>query len=293
MVRSGIPPTVSVAFVVCTTALVTASLAGPVAGLAHEGEGDTEAEIRPGTRVTDPTRCTLNWVFDDTDGNVYVGTAAHCVDHVGQPVHVAGIEPRIGVVAYQAGGFGFPDDFALVKVDEALEDRVNPITRGTGGPLGMFRPAPISEPQTDQDLLEAPTPATADDELARELPTPGDGDGQPSPLPVVFHGHGVGWGDDEDTRTRAGLMESVSERRFTFVGPITGGDSGGPVQAAGAGLAVGPVAGNAGVLYGVEPGTPGPLDQRVTGPLLVESLADAEEELDATLSLRTVFDTVA
>lgn len=256
------PPTQPPLLAIALAALAVGGLAG--AGTVPGSE--EEPEIRPGSEIVEPGPCTLNWVFDDEAGNVYVGTADHCVGEVGQPVRTAGFDAAIGTVAYLGGGFGGADDFALVEIHDAYEDQIDPATRGIGGPTGLYRPAPV-------DLQETTT-------------TPGASDERLHPLPVLFHGHGTGWGDDEETRTRGGTVTEVGEDAFTFVGPVTGGDSGAPVQST-AGQAVGVVAGNAGTVVGIEPGTPGPVDQKVSGPLLVDSLRAAEDALATELSLRT------
>lgn len=121
-----------------------------------------EATIHPGVQVfTDGAQCTANFVFEEGD-RVYLGQAAHCSgtggatetdgcssgSHpIGTPVEVTGAT-RPGTLAYSSwiamaeNGESDPDacaynDFALIRVDPADVERVNPSVPGFGGPTGV------------------------------------------------------------------------------------------------------------------------------------------------------------
>lgn len=85
--------------------------------------------IRPGAAMTGPSGCTMNFVFSSA-GNLFIGTAAHCVSSVGQRVSMSGVG-SMGAVYF----IGL--DFALVKIDKSKEGLVNPAMCLWGGPIGM------------------------------------------------------------------------------------------------------------------------------------------------------------
>ncbi len=120
---------------------------------------------------TDGAQCTANFVYTDGAGNVYVGYAAHCAGTggatdtngceagslpLGTPVSFreggslisSGTQVGTGTLAYSSwltmkqNGETDPDacaynDFALVKVDAAYVDDVNPSIPFWGGPVGI------------------------------------------------------------------------------------------------------------------------------------------------------------
>jgi hypothetical protein len=122
----------------------------------------SQATIHPGVMTfTDGAQCTSNFVF--TQGSdVFIGQAAHCSGTggatetdgcdsgslpLGTPVEIDGAS-RPGIMVYnswlamQAGGETNPDacaynDFALVRIDPADVDDVNPSVPGFGGPTGV------------------------------------------------------------------------------------------------------------------------------------------------------------
>lgn len=144
------------------TALATALLASlsPASAVAWAPAG--QATVHPGVQVfTAGGQCTANFVFQEgTD--VYLGQAAHCAgtggatetdgcssgsQPLGTPVEVTGAS-RPGALAYsswltmQASGETGPDacafnDLALIRIDPADVDRVNPSVPGFGGPTGV------------------------------------------------------------------------------------------------------------------------------------------------------------
>ncbi|QWC84414.1 hypothetical protein KLP28_12645 [Nocardioidaceae bacterium] len=131
-----------------------------------------EATITPGVQMyTGGGQCTANFVFDDDAGNVFVGYAAHCaglgeatdtngcqassmplgtrVDFVrGGSLLGAGERLGGGTLVYSSWlamqEAGTTDenacafnDFALVQVDDADLDQVNPTVPFFGGPTGI------------------------------------------------------------------------------------------------------------------------------------------------------------
>lgn len=125
----------------------------------------SSATIHPGVQVfTDGAQCTANFVFRE-GAEVYLGQAAHCAGTGGQtetdgcssgslplgtPVEVTGAS-RPGTLAYsswltmQSRGEADPDtcafnDFALIRIDPADVDSVNPSVPGFGGPEGVGAP---------------------------------------------------------------------------------------------------------------------------------------------------------
>jgi hypothetical protein len=134
----------------------------PTAGAAPGWAPAATATVHPGVQTfTDGGQCTSNFVF--TDGiDVYLGQAAHCASTgaatdtdgclaaslpLGTPVEIAGAT-RPGALVYsswltmQAVGEQDPDtctynDFALVRIDPADHDLVNPSIPHWGGPIGL------------------------------------------------------------------------------------------------------------------------------------------------------------
>lgn len=126
----------------------------------------SSATIKPGVQTfTEGAQCTANFVYTNASGT-YIGQAAHCSGTglptetdgcdseslpIGTPVEVGGAS-RPGTLAYnswitmQAAGETDPDacaynDLALVKLDPADVDKVNPSVPGFGGPTGLGGPS--------------------------------------------------------------------------------------------------------------------------------------------------------
>ncbi|HVL94934.1 MAG TPA: hypothetical protein VM266_03665, partial [Solirubrobacteraceae bacterium] len=92
--------------------------------------------------IVAPYGCTANFIY--TDGtSKYVGTAAHCVDKVGQPV-VMQVDTttlaEVGTVSYRSAQEEPGDDFAIIKIypDVASKWGVNPAIPVVGGPNGIY-----------------------------------------------------------------------------------------------------------------------------------------------------------
>ena len=139
---------------------------GRIAAVAATGmlalAGSASAAITPGVQTyTDGGQCTANFVFEGA-GDVYIGQAAHCAGTdgntatngcdagslpLGTPVEVGGAT-RPGTLAYSSWltmqGNGEDDadtcefnDFALVRLDPADHDLVDPSVPFWGGPTGI------------------------------------------------------------------------------------------------------------------------------------------------------------
>jgi len=154
--------------------------------------------IQPGSSLEfGNSFCTMNWVYDSPDGSVYVGAAGHCTTGVGQEVDLATgslgtpIE-RIGQVSF----IGSTLDYCLIKLDAGVLSQVDPSMAGHPGiPTGVS------------------TPSTA-----------GLGD------IIQFSGHGVGFDFLTVTQQqRVGIFNFFSGGEQYVLGPVTPGDSGGPV----------------------------------------------------------------
>jgi len=106
----------------------------PVPAAAPVGTG-TCPGVRPGAIVTsDAGQCTLNFRFNGSDGERYIGTAGHCIlgespigGDVGEESWAQGSGPvardaegnRIGEFAYAV--LQDPKDFALIRLDDGVE----------------------------------------------------------------------------------------------------------------------------------------------------------------------------
>jgi hypothetical protein len=158
--------------------------------------GDRSSPIRPGSSMNGT--CTFNYVFYERVQapevpSVFIGTAAHCTQRLGERVRL-GTGQAIGTVVYDADVAGNRSDFSLVRIDQALVPQTNPTVRGWGGPSGVARTGDL-----------------------------GVGD------QVNLHGHGMVVGDTAATRSRWGLLVGWSEREYVADMPAVNGDSGAPV----------------------------------------------------------------
>lgn len=150
------------------------------------------APIQPGALTGG--HCTLNLIFRDPEGKLYVGTAAHCAQ-LGSRV----VAPKVGefgtVVFRQYGNESTPrNDFALIAIDANKYPHVNPSVRFWGGPTGASRD---------------PAPGT----------------------PTIHYGQGGFFEWSEPTRARWGAVEGVVPDGpyrgwFSATHVVMGGDSG-------------------------------------------------------------------
>lgn len=158
--------------------------------------------IQPGASIMNSTggQCTLNWVYDGTGaraGEVFVGTAGHCVNDLGEPIALTtgtfgSAEQVIGEVAYISQRL----DAALIRVDPGNHGQVLASMKGHPGfPTGVS------------------TTSTA---------SVGD--------IVQYSGHGVGFHLTTLTQeSRVGVLHSNDGDHHSALGTVTFGDSGGPV----------------------------------------------------------------
>ena len=146
-----------VAALTLSLAAVSAATAAPTFAPAND------ADVRPGSMTfTGGAQCTSNFVFFDGGDDLYIGQAAHCAGTgaatdtngcdagsrpLGSEVEIEGAS-RPGTLAYSswltmqdAGETNQNacdyNDFALVKVDPADYDEVNPTIPFFGGPTGL------------------------------------------------------------------------------------------------------------------------------------------------------------
>jgi hypothetical protein len=142
--------------------LATAALIMLLPAVASGWAPATTASVHPGVQTfTSGAQCTSNFVFQE-GSTVFLGQAAHCSGTgeatetdgctsdslpIGTPVEVTGAS-RPGTLAYnswlamQASGESDPNacaynDFALIRLDSADVERVNPSVPGFGGPTGL------------------------------------------------------------------------------------------------------------------------------------------------------------
>jgi hypothetical protein len=147
---------------VLTAVAMTAIALALLPGTASAWAPAKQATVHPGVQVfTQGAQCTANFVFQE-GSEVYLGQAAHCSGTGGQTetdgctsgslpigtsVEITGAS-QPGTLAYnswltmQANGETNPDacafnDFALIRVNPADVDTVNPSVPGFGGPTGV------------------------------------------------------------------------------------------------------------------------------------------------------------
>jgi hypothetical protein len=157
--------------------------------------------IQPGVSITmGGSYCTLNWIYDGTGpraGTVYGGTAAHCVESVGQRISLSetSLGPAIeefGTVAYISADL----DTAFIEVD--------------AGKLGQVNAAMKGHPAIPAGVASAEETAVGD--------------------VCQFSGYGVGFHLIPPTQeSRVGVLVSNDGTQHYCNGPVSPGDSGGPV----------------------------------------------------------------
>lgn len=158
-------------------------------------------KIQPGASIINEGggQCTLNWVYDGIGthaGEVFVGTAAHCVDRVGESITL------------QTGTFGEPIlvigevafisptlDYSLIRVDDAN--------------LGFLDAAMKGHPNIPTGVSTTETANLGD--------------------LIQFSGNGVGFHATTLTQEqRVGVLHYNDGTEWSALGPVTFGDSGGP-----------------------------------------------------------------
>ena len=151
--------------------------------------------LQPGAyHETDAGSCTLNFVY--THGSdTLLGTAAHCVDKVGQRVRdIEGVE--FGSVSFIGDEDTTEWDFAFIKVDAEDVGRVSPAVKG---------------------YPQYPTGSTVPSDTAT-----GD--------QIQLSGYGLGYDTTKPTQEqRRAVMGFDDAEWYSVTGPIHWGDSGGPL----------------------------------------------------------------
>lgn len=186
-------------------AVLLTAAAGP-AGAVPQPPRVMFSGVRPGIQlVIGGSHCTAGFVFQ-TSGNafdpaqqLYLGTAAHCVDNVGQAVTAQVISPVTGSreeIALGTVALIGTSDVALAAIDPAWNSWVSPTVVYWGGPTGA-------------DTTAAPG------------------------TPVRCIGHPLGAPDTP----RAGVVMTRTTNSVTWSCPTIEGDSGGPLTT-GDGLAL-------------------------------------------------------
>ena len=165
--------------------------------------------LQPGARVrTASGSCTLNFVYDGAGayaGKVYLGTAAHCVDRVGESVRDDdGV--TWGTVAFIGPWITTATDYAFIEVASAHVGRVSAAMKG--------------HPQYPKGV------AVDEETLIGDQ--------------VQFSGYGVGFSSTQETReSRVGVLTFDDSGVQRVYGTVTWGDSGGPVVHVPTGKALG------------------------------------------------------
>ena len=161
--------------------------------------------LQPGAyHETDAGSCTLNFAY--TNGTTtYLGTAAHCVERVGQRTRdIDGVE--FGSVAFIGDADVTEWDFAFIQVDPEDVGRVSAAVKGHPAyPKGST----------------VPTDTTTGDT-------------------IQLSGYGLGYGTTTTTQEkRQAVMGFDDASYYTVSGPIHWGDSGGPLVHVKTGKALG------------------------------------------------------
>ena len=176
--------------VVLVGALTTAAIAAaPAAG--------APPVIQPGASITmDGSYCTLNWIYDGA-GGPYGGTAAHCVSGVGQRVSLSTTSLGEAILEFGTVALYRPNlDYALIRIDAEDVGFVSPAMKGHANiPAGV---------------------STVDTAAVGDL--------------MQFSGHGIGFHATTVTQEqRRGVLGYNDGEQHYIYGPVTFGDSGGPV----------------------------------------------------------------
>ena len=161
--------------------------------------------LQPGAyHETDAGSCTLNFAYTG-GGKTYLGTAAHCVEKVGQVTYDIDGVP-FGKVAFIGDADVTEWDFAFIAVDTEDLARVSAAVKGHPAyPRGAT----------------VPTDTTAGDT-------------------IQLSGYGLGYGTTQTTQEdRTAIMGGDDAEWYSVSGPIHWGDSGGPLVHVRTGKALG------------------------------------------------------
>jgi Trypsin-like peptidase domain len=162
--------------------------------------------LQPGAyHETDAGSCTLNFAYTGPAGQTLLGTAAHCVERVGQPVYdIEGV--HFGNVAWIGNADTTAEDFAFIEVLPAHVARVSPAVKGYPQyPKGSTVPADTTTGDT-----------------------------------IQLSGYGLGYDTTPFTQEkRQALFQWDDTEIYGVAGPIHWGDSGGPLVHVKTGKALG------------------------------------------------------
>lgn len=188
-----------------------AALLGLFCLLAWASPARASETLRPGATIGG---CTMNWVYDGLDhlaGRVYVGTANHCIENIGQRIaDGAGVEFGTVAVTGDYLNSDWDSDYALIEVDLVHHSRVEPSMAGH---------PEIPARHIGQDDMEI-----------------GD--------LLQMSGWGGLTAQHESTReNRQAVLTENDGRQYNSLAPVSGGDSGGPIAHVKTGGAVGVVSG--------------------------------------------------
>jgi hypothetical protein len=185
--------------------ILTATFATMALAIALPGAAQAAVTLQPGAyHETDAGSCTLNFAYSG-GGKTYLGTAAHCVASIGQPVRdIEGT--TFGKVAYIGNADVTEWDFAFIEVDAEDLGRVSPAVKG--------HPAYPKGSTVPSDTLT------------------GDA--------IQLSGYGLGYDTTPATQERRqAIMGFDNTELYDVSGPIHWGDSGGPLVHIGTGKALG------------------------------------------------------
>lgn len=173
-------------------------LLAPLALLLLAPASATIGTIQPGDHMSSHTGCTLNFVYDGVgalEGRVFLGTAAHCVAELGQPVSSSPYA-SFGAVAAIGDAGRARTDWALIEVKPDFERYVRAAVKGhPDHPTGV---------------------------AFSTLTSPGD--------PVQLSGYGTVFSETTPTQERRVAVLTFHEpMQHQIVGPVVWGDSGGPL----------------------------------------------------------------
>jgi hypothetical protein len=124
------------------TRTLKALLAATVVALALPGAASAAVTLQPGAYMeTDVGSCTLNFAYTGPSGETLLGTAAHCVENVGQGVRdYDGVQ--FGTVAFIGNADATATDYAFIKVEPEDVGRVSAAVKGWPAyPKGSTVPA--------------------------------------------------------------------------------------------------------------------------------------------------------
>jgi hypothetical protein len=182
-------------------ALLLAAVASTLVGVGSSPlpAGAAGEPIQPGVEiVTGGSGCTLNFIYDGVGaqaGKVYGGTAAHCVQSVGQTSQL-GTGETFGTVALIGDENVSELDYAFIEISPALHSRVNAAMKG--------------HPSYPTGVTTAAETSTGD--------------------LVQLSGYGLGFGLTQPTQERrVGIVSYDDAELHTTVAPLIFGDSGGPL----------------------------------------------------------------